>query len=72
MFQFVYWLRALAAILITNSHYADIWPASAMAFGGHYGNCIYFFYRVFACITLESHFQNGTQNESFASIRRCG
>ncbi len=32
MFQFVYWLKALAAICITNSHYADIWPIPAMAF----------------------------------------
>lgn len=43
MFQFVYWLRAIAAVMITNAHYADIWPVSALAFGGHFGNCIYFF-----------------------------
>ena len=42
MFQFVYWLKALAAVLITNSHYADIWPVSAMATGGHLGNCLFF------------------------------
>lgn len=42
MFDFVYWLKFLAAMAITNSHYADIWPVSAMAFGGHIGNCIYF------------------------------
>lgn len=42
MFDFVYWLKFLAAMAITNSHYADIWPVSAMAFGGNIGNCIYF------------------------------
>lgn len=42
MFQFIYWLKTAAAILITNSHYADIWPVSAMAAGGHLGNCLYF------------------------------
>ena len=56
MFQFVYWLRALAAILITNSHYADIWPASAMAFGGHYGNCIYFFLSGFCLYNIGKSF----------------
>lgn len=43
MFEFVYWLRAIAATMITNSHFSDIWPVSALAFGGHFGNCIYFF-----------------------------
>lgn len=42
MFQFIYWLKAIAAIFITNSHYADIWPVSAMAAGGHLGNCLFF------------------------------
>ena len=72
MFQFVYWLRALAAILITNSHYADICLHPRWHLADTMEIAFIFFYRVFACITLESHFQNGTQNESFASIRRCG
>lgn len=33
MFQFVYWLKAFAAIFITNAHYADIWPVPSLAFG---------------------------------------
>lgn len=56
MFQFVYWLRALAAVMITNAHYADIWPISALAFGGHFGNCIYFFLSGFCLYNVHDSF----------------
>lgn len=56
MFQFVYWLRAIAAIMITNSHYANIWPISALAFGGHFGNCIYFFLSGFCLYNIKEMF----------------
>lgn len=56
MFQFVYWLRAIAAVLITNAHYADIWPISALAVGGHLGNCIYFFLSGFCLYNIREHF----------------
>lgn len=42
MYQFVYWLKALAAILITNAHYEDIYPISAIANGGLLGDVIFF------------------------------
>ena len=42
MFYFVCFLRLLATALITNSHYADVWPVSAMACGGLLGNVIFF------------------------------
>lgn len=56
MFQFVYWLKALAAILITNSHYADIWPVSAMAAGGHLGNCLFFMVSGFCLYHVKDSF----------------
>lgn len=56
LYQFVYWLRAIAAVMITNSHYADIWPISAMAFGGHFGNCIYFFLSGFCLYKIKDSF----------------
>lgn len=43
MYQFIYWIKVIAAIFITNSHYSNIWPVSAMACGGNLGNCLYFF-----------------------------
>lgn len=56
MFEFVYWLRAIAATMITNSHFADIWPISALAFGGHFGNCIYFFLSGFLLFNIRDSF----------------
>lgn len=56
MFQFVYWLKAFAAILITNSHYADIWPVSKLAMGGHLGNCLYFFVSGFCLYSIRNSF----------------
>ena len=34
MYSFVDLLKAMAALLITNSHYGEIWPISALATGG--------------------------------------
>lgn len=56
MFQFVYYLKAIAALLITNSHYADIWPISSLALGGHIGNCIYFFLSGFCLYRIKEPF----------------
>lgn len=35
-------LRCIAAILITNSHYNNIWPIGALATGGSLGNTLFF------------------------------
>lgn len=35
-------LRVIAAILITNSHYNNIWPIGALATGGSLGNTLFF------------------------------
>lgn len=35
-------LRCVAAILITNSHYNNIWPIGALATGGSLGNTLFF------------------------------
>ena len=56
MFEFVNWLRAIAAVLITNSHYASIWPLPALSFGGHIGNCLYFFLSGFCLYNIKERF----------------
>ncbi|MCR5837110.1 MAG: acyltransferase [Lachnospiraceae bacterium] len=56
MFQFIVWLRAIAAIFITNSHYAGIWPISRMALGGMIGNCLYFFVSGFCLYNIKEKF----------------
>ncbi len=56
MFQFIIWLRALAAVFITNAHYADVWPYSFMAFGGQIGNIMYFFISGFCLYNVKDTF----------------
>lgn len=56
MFQFVNWLKAIAAVFITNSHYANIWPVSALAMGGHLGNCLFFLVSGFCLYQVKGSF----------------
>ena len=56
MLQFLYWLKALAAVLITNSHYAHIWPISSLAVGGQLGNCLFFFISGFTLYHIKAAF----------------
>lgn len=42
MFEFIDIIKTISAILITNSHYGNIWPISAMAMGGLIGNVLFF------------------------------
>ena len=42
MFSFVVYIKSLACLLITNSHFNRIWPISAMATGGAIGNALFF------------------------------
>lgn len=41
MLNFVNYLKLIAAILITNSHFGKVWPVSSMATGGLLGNVIF-------------------------------
>ena len=56
MLQFLYWLKALTAVLITNSHYAHIWPISSLAVGGQLGNCLFFFISGFTLYHIKAAF----------------
>ena len=42
MYQFINWLRVITAVLITNAHYEDIYPISAIANGGLLGDVLFF------------------------------
>ena len=42
MYQFVYLIKAIAAVLITNSHFDDLYPIAAMSVGGSLGNALFF------------------------------
>ena len=56
MFQFVNWLKAFATIFITNSHYGEIWPISAIVVGGHLGNCLFFMLSGFCMYNIRESF----------------
>ena len=40
--QFINLLRVLAAVCITNSHFANVWPMSGIASGGMLGDVLFF------------------------------
>ncbi len=56
MFYFVNYLRTIAAILITNSHFSNIWPVSAMATGGLLGNVLFFAISGFCLFNVKENF----------------
>lgn len=43
--QSIVWLRCIATMLITNSHFTVLYPAQTpyLSFGGLFGNCLFFF-----------------------------
>lgn len=55
-YEFINVLKVLAAILITNSHYTEIWPYSFMAFGGLLGDVLYFAISGFCLADIKESF----------------
>lgn len=42
MFEYIYILRVIGTVLITNSHFGSLYPLSSFAVGGSLGNVIFF------------------------------
>lgn len=42
MFEFIIYLKAIATMLITNSHFDTIYPISQLSMGGSIGNSVFF------------------------------
>ena len=55
-YEFINVLKVLAALLITNSHYTNIWPYSFMAVGGLLGDALYFAISGFCLADIENSF----------------
>lgn len=55
---FIDLLKAFAAVLITNSHLADVWPISAIASGGMLGNVLFFAVSGY-CLTMPNRAGGG-------------
>lgn len=56
MIVFINWLRALAAILITNSHYDGIYPVEIIANGGLIGDVLFFAVSGFCLCNIKLRF----------------
>lgn len=56
MFFFINYLRAIATLLITNSHYGQIWPISDLAAGGLLGNILFFAASGFCLFNIKENF----------------
>lgn len=56
MFEFINYLKLIATILITNSHFGNIWPVSAMASGGLLGNILFFAVSGFLLFNIKESF----------------
>lgn len=58
MIEYATFLRALAAILITNSHYVGVYPIDIIASGGLFGDVIFFALSGFVLINIKDTFIN--------------
>ena len=56
MYYFINYLRTIATILITNSHYSNIWPISDLAAGGLLGNILFFAASGFCLLNIKENF----------------
>lgn len=56
MFEFINYLKLIATVLITNSHFGNIWPMSALATGGLLGNVIFFAVSGFLLYNIKTNF----------------
>lgn len=56
MFEFINYLKLIATVLITNSHFKNIWPTSALATGGLLGNVIFMAVSGFLLYSIKTNF----------------
>ena len=56
MIEYATFLRALAAVLITNSHYTGVYPMNIIASGGLLGDVIFFALSGFVLSNIKENF----------------
>lgn len=59
MYSFIHYLRTIATVLITNSHYSHIWPIADLAAGGLIGNILFFAVSGFCLFNIKENFGKG-------------
>lgn len=56
MYFFINYIRVIAAILITNSHFGQVWPIDDLASGGLIGNILFFAVSGFCLYNIKESF----------------
>lgn len=56
MYAFIHYIRTVATILITNSHYSNVWPIEDLAMGGLLGNILFFAASGFCLFNVKGNF----------------
>ena len=56
IYNFIYYFRIIAAILIMNSHYDELYPVQALATGGAIGNALFFAVSGFCLYPIDNSF----------------
>lgn len=59
MIFFITFLRAIAAMVITNSHYVGVYPTDLIANGGLFGDVIFFAVSGFCLFNIKGTFKDG-------------
>ncbi len=67
MYEFIYLLKTIAAILITNSHFDNLYPISALSIGGSLGNTLFFLVSGFL---ISERIECGLRKWYFARCKR--
>ncbi len=57
MFEFIIVMKALACVLITNSHLDEVYPIAAIATGGALGNSLFFLASGFIMVNIREPFK---------------
>lgn len=71
-FIFIIVLRALSALIITNSHYNNIYPLEIIANGGLLGDVLFFAISGFAFPSPDKNSFSGIDEGLFVFIALCG
>lgn len=56
MFQFIVYLRAICAMIITNAHYEEVYPISIIANGGLLGDVLFFAISGYCLYNIKTNF----------------
>lgn len=59
IFLFIVLVRAIAAIVITNSHYTGVYPTDLIANGGLLGDVLFFAVSGYCLSNIKDAFPNG-------------